>query len=363
MLTRFAPAPTGYLHLGHVVNALHVWTIARDPPACASRCASRITIAQRSRPEYEAALLDDLDWLGFVPERLPHRRVSRSGPCDRTAERSSSDLRRRRLAPSDRRLPRGPCLRLLFSARARISAMRPAIRAPAAIAVDHARSRASRGGCGSRTAPRNSTTWLMGPQAQEPASQCGDVVIRDRLVTALHQFVAALTTSCRESPGRDSRPGSARLDRPADRPSPACSDATAPASFAHHGLIMKSPDAEAEQVRRRHRHPRPPRAAGWSPERVIGEAARLAGLGPGEPLSVEDAVRLLSGPLQFNATERQSSARCTPARGSRTGGWRASPKRSSLPRRSSDRRTSRRAFRGPGTRSPRRCRARRCPPT
>ncbi|MGH9384264.1 MAG: glutamate--tRNA ligase family protein [Vicinamibacterales bacterium] len=28
MITRFAPALTGFLHLGHVVNALHVWGIA-----------------------------------------------------------------------------------------------------------------------------------------------------------------------------------------------------------------------------------------------------------------------------------------------------------------------------------------------
>ena len=28
MLTRYAPSPTGHLHLGHVVNAIYVWGLA-----------------------------------------------------------------------------------------------------------------------------------------------------------------------------------------------------------------------------------------------------------------------------------------------------------------------------------------------
>src|SRR4051794_22320331 len=59
MTTRFAPAPTGYLHLGHVVNAIYVWGIAA---ARGGRVLLRIEDhdAQRSRPEFERAILDDL---------------------------------------------------------------------------------------------------------------------------------------------------------------------------------------------------------------------------------------------------------------------------------------------------------------
>jgi glutamyl-Q tRNA(Asp) synthetase len=65
--TRFAPCPTGYLHLGHVVNAIYVWGIAR---ALGGRVLLRIEDHDRirSRPPFEAALLKDLAWLGFEPD-------------------------------------------------------------------------------------------------------------------------------------------------------------------------------------------------------------------------------------------------------------------------------------------------------
>src|SRR4029078_10396863 len=67
MLTRYAPSPTGYLHLGHVVNAIYVWGLAR---AAGGRVLLRVDdhAPIRSRPEFEAALLEDLAWLGFVPD-------------------------------------------------------------------------------------------------------------------------------------------------------------------------------------------------------------------------------------------------------------------------------------------------------
>ena len=66
-LTRFAPSLTGYLHLGHVVNAIYVWGIAR---ALGGRVLLRIEDHDRirCRPEYETALLQDLAWLGFEPD-------------------------------------------------------------------------------------------------------------------------------------------------------------------------------------------------------------------------------------------------------------------------------------------------------
>jgi glutamyl-Q tRNA(Asp) synthetase len=74
IVTRFAPSPTGYLHLGHAYAALFAWHAARDE---GGRFLLRIEDidAGRARPTFEAALLDDLAWLGLDWE-TPVRRQS-----------------------------------------------------------------------------------------------------------------------------------------------------------------------------------------------------------------------------------------------------------------------------------------------
>lgn len=62
--TRFAPSPTGYLHLGHIASAIYVWGVAR-------RIGGEVCLRiedhdqSRSRPEYVIQILEDLSWLGF----------------------------------------------------------------------------------------------------------------------------------------------------------------------------------------------------------------------------------------------------------------------------------------------------------
>jgi glutamyl-Q tRNA(Asp) synthetase len=74
IVTRFAPSPTGYLHLGHVHSALAGWRAARE---AGGRFLVRLEDIDRDRcrAEFAAAILDDLDWLGLASD-LPVRRQS-----------------------------------------------------------------------------------------------------------------------------------------------------------------------------------------------------------------------------------------------------------------------------------------------
>lgn len=79
---RFAPSPNGPLHLGHALSALLNADMAA---ATGGRMLVRIEDVDgtRARPEYERAILDDLDWLGVTYEQ-PVRRQSEHA-CDYAA--------------------------------------------------------------------------------------------------------------------------------------------------------------------------------------------------------------------------------------------------------------------------------------
>ena len=63
-VTRFAPSPTGYLHLGHVHSALQGWRAARSAGGQFLLRLEDIDRA-RCRDEYATAILEDLAWLGL----------------------------------------------------------------------------------------------------------------------------------------------------------------------------------------------------------------------------------------------------------------------------------------------------------
>ena len=72
VVTRFAPSPTGYLHLGHAHSVLFGWRAAR---AAGGRFLLRIEDIDGARctPEFEAAILEDLAWLGLDWAAPPRR--------------------------------------------------------------------------------------------------------------------------------------------------------------------------------------------------------------------------------------------------------------------------------------------------
>jgi glutamyl-Q tRNA(Asp) synthetase len=63
-VTRFAPSPTGYLHLGHAFSSLTAWHRARDAGGRFLLRIEDIDIRRCKRP-FEAAILEDLAWLGI----------------------------------------------------------------------------------------------------------------------------------------------------------------------------------------------------------------------------------------------------------------------------------------------------------
>jgi glutamyl-Q tRNA(Asp) synthetase len=282
VLTRFAPAPTGWLHLGHVLNAEYVW----DPPAPRSGFgaarAREILLRiedhdrERCRPEYEAGILDDLDWLGYRPDIFPTD-AFRAGRCDGRQSDRDAIYREAVDVLTAQELAYGcDCTRREIEDRS--STLDPQ---PAELRYS--------GRCRSRGLPlTDGYGWrvrmepgvetfvdeILGPQEQDPSRQCGDVLIRDRLSNWTYQFVVSVD-DCRQGidlvvRGEDLLPSTGRQIRLAR-----LLGRERPPTFRHHPLIMKSLDQKLSKSDG-DTGIRDLRARGWTAEQVKA-AARSRG--------------------------------------------------------------------------------------
>ncbi|HEX8840898.1 MAG TPA: glutamate--tRNA ligase [Sphingomicrobium sp.] len=88
VVTRFAPSPTGRLHVGNIRTALHNFLFAKKH---GGNFILRIddTDRERSTAEFDAAIRDDLDWLGLKPDRMV-RQSERFDLYEREFERLKS---------------------------------------------------------------------------------------------------------------------------------------------------------------------------------------------------------------------------------------------------------------------------------
>src|SRR5688572_12572493 len=127
--TRFAPSPTGELHLGNARTALFSWLFARHH---GGRHVLRIedTDTERSREEFTQALMDDLRWLGLEWDLGPHSSSEKgSGQGEEYRQSRRGAIYARHSATLDARGLTYPCyctpLELDLSRKAQLAAGRP----------------------------------------------------------------------------------------------------------------------------------------------------------------------------------------------------------------------------------------------
>lgn len=254
VVTRFAPSPTGYLHLGHAVNAAWTWGTARK---LGGKVLLRIEDHDRGRcrPEYEAAILEDLAWLGFAPDDAgpPRRQSDHDADYQAALETlgsrahvyacrcSRAEIARRMredgLESWDELRYPGTCrhLGLPFTAGHGIRVELP----PDTIEFEDLR---------------------LGPQRRTPAEQCGDLLLRDgtgnwtyQLCVVVDDMLQGVNLVVR---GEDLLPSTGRqilLARMLGR--------SEPPRFLHHPLVR---DAEGVKLSKRDRSMR---------VRLLGEKA------------------------------------------------------------------------------------------
>ena len=226
---------------------------------------------QRSRAEYESAILEDLSWLGFEADGPVVRQSAR----DDIYRQALETLRTRGLVYAcscsrpdfEGRYP-GTC-RDRGIEESVVSGLSRTLRRTLRVRLDDAIERFD--------------DLRHGPQEQQPSAQCGDVLVRDRDGNWTYQFAATVddlaqgvTHVIRGDDLLASTGRQIQIARLLGR--------AGPPRFLHHPLIMKSADQKLSKSDR-DTGVRDLRARGWTAPQVIGRAACLAGLIP-EPRDV-----------------------------------------------------------------------------
>ena len=288
MLTRFAPSLTGYLHLGHVLHMLHVWGVAR---ATGAKVLCRIEDHDlgRARPEYEAAILENMAWLGFAPDR-GITAATAAGPSEFRQSDCSDHYESTLRTLQDRGLVYGcECSRKQIQENQTTPGE-----------LRYAGTCAGKGlpleGVAVRfRAPEGAVEFddlTLGRQRQTPRNQCGDFSLRDRNGQWTYQF-ACVCDDIRHGVdlvvrGEDILFSTARqiqLFQTLGAPVP---------RFLHHPLLR---DAAGNKLSKRQRAESLTalKESGATAEEIIGRAAAAGGLIPEpRPISRADALALVA---------------------------------------------------------------------
>jgi len=274
LITRFAPSPTGHLHLGHLAHMVYLWETAE-------KLGARVLLRMedhdrgRCRSEFEDSILEDLEWLGF-PYEHPGGKLYRQSDHPERYERALARLAQtenvfpctcsRKQIAEDSPKPNQDGERR-YSGRCRYagtvksnlphhgdnparvdcpqqppqqdpptsSAAQPAPKQPHGLRLQLA------------PGPETFNDAIQGPQTQDPHQQIGDLLLRDREGNWTYQF--AVTVDDIEQGvnliirGEDLLPSTGRQIRLAR-----LLGRTEPPEFHHHPVIR---DADGQKLSKR----------------------------------------------------------------------------------------------------------------
>lgn len=269
-ITRFAPSPTGPLHLGSAYAAWFAWNAARE---VGGRFLLRIEDLDqgRARPEFEAAILDDLRWLGLKWDGPIVRQSDRSAayadamktlqsqnliyPCFCTRRAIANEIAQAAEAPHgpDGPVYPGTCRGLsVDEAKTRIIANKPyAIRLNTAKAVDL---------IGEISWRENGAARIANPM------QFGDIVLNRKDAPAAYHLAVVVDDAASGvtlvTRGADLKPATdiqVLLQRLLGLPTP---------DYRHHGLV-RSPNGERLAKRAKSASISERRADGEAPDAVL----------------------------------------------------------------------------------------------